>query len=232
VLIRGKIIQKIQIQTEKPMSALPLHFIEQLPEIQTEKPPVLVMLHGYGSNEDDLFSMRTQFDRRFHVVSLQAPIVLDWGGYAWFPIEYTPNGIVVDKPAAVAQLENLKYVLRKIKDKTQCDKLFLLGFSQGTIMSLAAAVHEPTLISGVIGFSGRFERELIPKNPDMAALRELPIFQSHGISDPVIPISAGREAKKVLEELGVNLVYKEYPFAHEISMNCLMDAVKWLEGKM
>ena len=120
-------------------------------------------------------------------------------------------------------------VIQFIHSHTKPNKLFLMGFSQGTIMSLGTALHLPELVSGVLGFSGRFERSLLPDQPNMNALRKLAVFQSHGVSDPVIPVTAGRDAKKILEEYGVNLTYREYPFAHEISMNCLKDAMIWLK---
>jgi phospholipase/carboxylesterase len=173
--------------------------------------------------------MHPYIDPKFHIISLQAPLEMNFGGYAWFPIDYTPNGIVVDLNEAKKTLEQLKNVIQFIHSHTKPNKLFLMGFSQGTIMSLGTALHLPELVDGVLGFSGRFERKMLPDQPNREAIRKLAVFQSHGISDSVIPVAAGRDAKKILEEYGVNLTYREYPFAHEISMNCLKDAMLWLK---
>ena len=61
-----------------------------------EKPPLLLLLHGYGANEDDLFSLAPYLDERFLIVSARAPVNLRGMGYAWFNLGFTPQGISVD----------------------------------------------------------------------------------------------------------------------------------------
>lgn len=209
---------------------LPLSFLERNSSLENDHPPVLLMLHGYGSNQEDLFSMQHFIDPTFHIISLQAPNEIMPNGFAWFPIEFTPNGITVDFNEAKKSLEQVKTIIQFVHSHSQPSRLFLMGFSQGTIMSLGAAFHLPKLIDGVIAFSGRFEKEMFPAEPDREAIKKVSVFQSHGLSDPVIPIASGRSAKNLLQEYGVQLTYKEYPFAHEISMNCLEDAMDWLRN--
>ncbi len=61
-----------------------------------EKPPVLILLHGIGADENDLFGLSAYLDGRFFVVSVRAPYVLPYGGFAWFEIQFEPGGIVAN----------------------------------------------------------------------------------------------------------------------------------------
>ncbi|MCK6602802.1 MAG: dienelactone hydrolase family protein [Bacteroidetes bacterium] len=212
----------------------------QLQQVYLEHPPlressdkkILVMLHGYGSHEEDLFSMHHELDPRFHVISLRAPIPLGWGGFAWFGIDFLPTGISVNEEQAFHQLEHLKHSLRTIKAWFNGADLVLMGFSQGTIMSFGVALTEPTLVSAVIGFSGRLIETMIPKHPSEVLFSRIPVIQTHGISDPVIPVSSAREAASALNRLGFDHEYREYSFQHEISMNCLNDVNDWIQRKI
>jgi phospholipase/carboxylesterase len=67
---------------------------ESLP--QASNPPLLLLLHGVGSNEHDLFGLAPLLDQRFVVVSLCAPITLGPGNYAWFEVAFTPQGSVIN----------------------------------------------------------------------------------------------------------------------------------------
>ncbi|MCA0447956.1 MAG: dienelactone hydrolase family protein [Bacteroidetes bacterium] len=214
------------------MLKLPLHFIEHPARQESEQKKILVMLHGYGSHEEDLFGMYTQLDPRFHIISLRAPIRLEWGGFAWFDIEFLSTGITINEEQAFHQLEHLKATLRQIKDHFNGADLVLLGFSQGTIMSFGTAVTEPSLVSALVGFSGRIVDTMVPKHPPIPLYREIPIIQTHGTMDPVIPIAQGRHASEVLKKLEFDHTFKEYSFQHEISMNCLNDVNRWIKGNV
>src|SRR5262245_29710907 len=64
------------------------------------KPPLLVLLHGYGSNEADLFALAPELDPRFQLVSLRAPIPLGGPAFAWFRLDFTPDGLRADEDQA------------------------------------------------------------------------------------------------------------------------------------
>src|ERR1051325_8494878 len=95
------------------------------------------MLHGYGADEYDLVSIASHLDPSLLTISIQAPIVLDWGGYAWYGLTQTPTGLRGDDESKKASEEKLIASLPEIIKKENGDpqNVFLLGFSQGTAMS-------------------------------------------------------------------------------------------------
>ena len=129
------------------MKQLSLTHIVRQPAVPSEgRPPLLILLHGVGSNEQDLMGLAPSLDGRFLIVSARAPISLSQGAYAWFHIQFTPNGIVIrPEEAEASRLQLLKFV-DEVVEAYQADpaRVFLMGFSQGSIMSLAASLTSPT----------------------------------------------------------------------------------------
>ncbi len=200
-----------------------------------KKPPLLILLHGIGADENDLFGLAPYLDERFFVASVQAPFTLPYGGYAWFELILEPN-----KPMSfnVKQFEQSRRMILEFVDKIvaeydlDADSIFLCGFSQGSMMSMSCALQNPIKFAGVVAMSGRAITEMIPADSNLDDFKDFPIFVTHGIYDPVLPIENGRATKEILSRLPVNLEYKEYPMAHEISQESLRDVVNWFSLKL
>ena len=196
------------------------------------KPPLLLLLHGIGSNEDDLAALAPYLDGRFLMVSARAPLVMGPGSFGWFNIEFTPRGMVAD----LEQAEQSRALLLKFIDEVlgtynpdpAC--LFLMGFSQGAMMSLSVALAQPGKVAGVVAMSERFPSQAQMSAPE--ALKDMPIMVAHGIYDPVLPIDSAREAREKLEALQVALTYREYQMGHEVSMESLRDIAAWLSSTL
>lgn len=208
-----------------------------LPRIEGgKKPPLLLLLHGYGANEDDLFSLAPYLDERFLVVSARAPIRLRgmMGGYAWFNLGFTPQGIAVDPAEVESARQTLKAFIDEIVATYDCDPntVYLVGFSQGAMMGLAVALTYPGTAAAVVAMSGRLMPQTMHQVQDKDALIGLPIFVLHGTQDNVLPISHGRETRAALSELPVNLTYREYPMGHEVSAESLDDVTEWLKARL
>ncbi|MBI3651986.1 MAG: alpha/beta fold hydrolase [Acidobacteria bacterium] len=210
-----------------------IHLVRQ-PQVSQSRPPLLLLLHGYGSNEQDLFSLTSYLDERLLIVSARAPIPLFPGGYGWFQIDFTPQGTRMHADEAeqsrLILLAFLDYLLEVYNADPQ--RVYLAGFSQGAMMSLHLAVTHPEKVAGVLAMSGRVLPEVLPKMAAPEAVAALPIFVSHGIYDDVLPIENGRATRAILENLPVALTYKEYPMAHEISLESLRDATAWLKQEL
>ena len=193
-------------------------------------PPLLLLLHGIGSNEEDLLGLAPYLDERFLVVSARAPVALDYGGYGWFQIDFTPRGMVADVEQAKKSLAMLPGFVDGLVETYGADggRVYLMGFSQGAMMSLALALTSPEKVAGVVAMSGRFPRQVLELEPDREALTGMPVFVTHGLYDPVLPIENGRAARDYLAGLPVELTYREYPMAHEVSMESLRDVAAWL----
>ena len=101
----------------------------------------------------------------------------------------------------------------------------LLGFSQGAVMSLGAQALQPDSVAGVIALSGYFPIEV---ESDAGNLVGRPAFVAHGVHDDIIPVEAGRRTRDLLERHGVDLTYREYPMAHQVSAEEMGEVRGWL----
>ena len=104
----------------------------------------------------------------------------------------------------------------------------LIGFSQGAILSYATALTYPEKVTKVVALSGYFNQEIMPKEIDKNAISHLKFFVSHGSVDQVIPVDWARKAKPALENLGLDVVYNEYPVGHGVAPQNFFDFKNWL----
>jgi len=204
-------------------------------ESTIEKPPLLIMLHGYGSNEQDLFSFATELPKELLIVSAKAPLTLGIGSYAWYSINFDGNnGKFSDLDEArksIQQIENfIDTIIEKYKVNTK--KVFLLGFSQGSILSYAVALKNPTKVQHVVALSGYINRELIPKEMKKEAYKKLDFFISHGTLDQVLPIDWSRSSLPILENLDIKFEYKEYPVGHGVNPQNFSDFNNWIINRI
>jgi phospholipase/carboxylesterase len=197
------------------------------------KPPLLLLLHGYGGNEDDLFSLAPYLDERFLIVSARAPVALtsfSFASYAWFSLGFTPQGVIIDEQEAESSRLTLYRFIEELVDLYQINPsaIYFLGFSQGAMMSLAVALTFPGSAAGVVAMSGRLFPRTLGQITDRDALSGLPIFISHGTRDTLLPIHHARETRLKLSELPVELTYREYRMGHEINEQSLHEITTWL----
>lgn len=196
------------------------------------KSPLLVLLHGVGSNEEDLLGLAPYFDDRFAVLSARAPHDYEYGGHAWFPLEWTPTGFNVD-PAHVeesrAQLVDFLGATMQAY-AARPSQTFLVGFSQGAIMSASVLLSQPDLIAGAVLMSGRIASNVQPVASDQ--LQGKPVMVVHGLYDEVIPVAYGRASRDSLQSLGLALTYREYPMGHQVAEESLNDIDTWLAERI
>ncbi len=216
------------------MAGEDLVYIAAPPRAPAERPPLLVLLHGVGSNEEDLIGLAPGLDPRFYLVSLRGPLTLGPGSYAWFHVLFTPQGPSHDSDEAEASRRLLIEAVPELVAATETDprRVFFLGFSQGAIMSLYTGLSRPDLLAGIVAMSGRVLPEVQDHLADAAALEGLPILLMHGTQDAVLPVHHGREARDFLQTLPVALTYREYPMGHEVSRESLAAANAWLGAQL
>ncbi|MBN1278797.1 MAG: phospholipase [Chlorobium sp.] len=199
---------------------------------EPENAELMIMLHGYGSNEKDLIQLGPILNEKLRYVSARAPHALDIGMYGWFPIEFTSNGITVDYEAAKEARNQLTGFIEEIiaDYRPRGNRVWLMGFSQGSVMSYLTAFERPDLLHGVIACSGQLpQRETVPEK-NVEKLRQLPFLVMHGLFDDVLPIAKGEEANRLLKDILADLTYQEFPMAHEISPAALHLASEWLRA--
>ena len=193
--------------------------------------PVLFLLHGYGSHEEDLFSFANYLPEEYLIISLRAPLTLDFGGYAWYSIHFNENQDKWsdDAEAKTAQeiiLYNINYHLEQFKLKGQ--KVSLLGFSQGAILSWAVGLSHPTQIDKIIALSGYVNEAIFGFAKE--GLDQLRIFSSHGTEDPTLPVDWARKGVELVAKKEIKVDYKEYPAGHGINPENFADLLAWLKA--
>jgi len=212
-------------------SSLVYHVIP--PAIEKPGPPypTVVLLHGRGTDENDLLGLAPYLDKRLLLVSVRAPHPFTVGaGYAWYEV------LEVGTPAAkqfAESYDRLSSFLKDIRREYPIDpsRLYLLGFSMGTVMAYAIALTKPEIVSGVVAHSG-----YVPENSGLKFrldnLGPLSVFIVHGLHDPVIPVSFARRAKELLSQTSARLTYREYPIGHSVSEESIRDVVRWLSERI
>jgi phospholipase/carboxylesterase len=193
-----------------------------------DKPPALIMLHGRGADEDDLIGLSEYLDERLFIVSVRAPFQFAYtGGFTWFDIQD------IGKPEINMFNESFQKLRQFIEDvklgyPVNPDKIFLFGFSMGTMMSYALSLTYPEMIKGVVANSG-----IIPEGLDLEykweEIKGKPFFVAHGVHDSIIPVSFAKRAKVLLEKSNAAVTYREYEMDHQIDEESLADIIKWFE---
>jgi phospholipase/carboxylesterase len=205
------------------------------PRAPSPRPPLLLLLHGIGADENDLLPIAPHLDPRFLVISARAPHEAEPMGYRWYAIDWTASPPRADAAEIEASRELLARYVEEVTSARGTDpaRTFLFGFSQGAIMSLALLLARPPLVRGVVAHSGRLVRLAGPE-PQPEALRHASALVLHGAEDPVVPVSNGRKAQEVLGHLlGDRLTYREYRgLGHGISEESLRDAARWLTARL
>lgn len=213
---------------------LPLIHLVRQPAQPSARPPLLILLHGVGSNEHDLFGLAPELDGRFLIVSARAPNTRAPGSYAWFAVTFTPQGPVIDAAQAESSRQTLTRFIGAACAAYGADpaRVFLLGFSQGAIMSASVALTEPELVTGAVLISGRILPEIRDQIAPPERLAGKPLLVQHGTEDTVLPIQHGRASRALLEQLPVRLEYYEHPIGHEISRDSFDQARAWLSAEL
>lgn len=212
---------------------LSLQYLIRAPKISKAKSPLLLLLHGYGSNEEDLFSFATELSDEYYVVSARAPHDLGYGSYAWYAINFDADeNKFSDLEQAKASRDLISTFIDELVAHFPIDanKVTLIGFSQGTILSYAVALSYPEKVQRVVAISGYLNLDMLLETYQNNDFSTLSIFSSHGTDDQVIPVEWARNAKPVLKELNIDSTYKEYPIGHGISPQNFHDFKHWLEN--
>lgn len=214
---------------------LSLEYLVREPKIKINKPPLLVMLHGYGSNEQDLFSFADELPDELLIISARAPLSMGFGSYAWYTIHLdAPVGKFSDIPEAIKARDTIINFIDEITNNFEFDtnNVFLLGFSQGTILSYAVALNYPGKVQHVIALSGYINNELLPKELYKSDFINLDFYISHGSQDQVIPVDWGRKASPFLDKLGLKNSYQEYPVGHGVAPQNFYSLKSWIDERL
>ena len=215
------------------MSKLPFfHLIKKSCLIDVPS-PLLIMAHGYGSNENDLFSFSRNLPDKLTIVSIRGDINIQNIGYAWYDINIDFNGNkTYDIEKAIESRDKVADCIEKCTEIYNTDKnnVTLLGFSQGSILVNAVALTYPEKVKNVIAFSGVVDPNIISLSSK--SLKNLSFYISHGTLDEVLPYNLSKESLKFLEKNNLNFVFEDFPVGHGVSPENFKSMLSWLTKKL
>ena len=191
----------------------------------TEKMPasgkvrkIVIFLHGYGADGADLISLSDPLSQQLPDCFFSAPNAprkcgASPFGFEWFPIPEVDGSTVPVMMKALAESEKLvNNLINEYLEKFSLsfEDIALVGFSQGTMISLNIGLRHRNILGGIVGFSGRLLMPDVLKSERKD--KYPPVILVHGDADEVVPISFLNEAEKTLKDLGVS-------FSSHISKN-------------
>lgn len=215
-----------------PTATLSLKHLTRFPKQPAETYPTVICLHGRGSNEADLIGLAPALDDRLLWVSPRAPLDL-MGGYEWYRLEDIGVPIQATFDAGMATLD--RFITEAVRAyPVDPQRLFLLGFSQGSMMSYSFALTQPGRVVGVIAQSGYIPISSLNAGwkEDEAMLKGKPFIITHGTHDPIIPVEWGRQARDSLIRLGAEVEYHEFQMGHSVSEDSLMAIMRWTKRQL
>lgn len=198
------------------------------PKTETSLHPTMIYLHGRGADEEDLLGLSGYFDDRLLSISVRAPFRFEFGeGYTWYDI------LEMGKPGQQMFQSSYEKLSSFIDDALKTypidpKRLFLFGFSMGTVMAYAMLLTRPDLFAGIVANSGYLaEDTYLDYRWDAMAGKDL--FITHGKQDPVIPVMAAQRARIQFEQANARTRYREYTMGHQISDESLADITAWIK---
>jgi len=217
-------------QSDKLITDLSIKHIVKYPATyktdSDEKYPVIITFHGHGSNEKDLIGLSEYLQDDLFWISGRGPSALGGNSFDWYELPPTP-----EKIAAI--LQKINTFINELKSEYPIDtnKIFLMGFSQGSMISLSYALAFPSSVAGIIAQSGAIPPNIGLKI-DTQNLIKMSIIITHGIEDRMMPIARAREAKDFLNKLKVDLSYNEFHMGHTINAESIVSVRNWLGLKL
>ena len=211
-------------------TSLSLHHIVRK-SILTENAPLVIMLHGYGSDENDLFSFANELPENLFIISVRAPYKMQPYGNAWYAINFdAEKGKWSDNEQAEESRDLIAEFIDECIATYPVDKnnITLLGFSQGSILSYAVALNYPEKVKNIIALSGYINQDILPKDLESKNLNHLDFYCSHGSADQVIAIEWARQTVPFLSKLNIKHKYSEFPVGHGVAPQNFFDLKNWL----
>lgn len=194
--------------------------------------PTILTLHGRGANAFDLLGLAPHVCAgECLMICPQGPLEMPIGpetiGYAWYPMSMRGPP---DVDAILSAQEKLAEFLDECMRRYPIDpqKLALLGFSQGGVMSYSLALARPERFAALAVLSSWLPKELLARLTISNAVQSLPALVQHGTRDPMIEVDRARNSVEMLRQLRVPLTYREYDMGHEIRPKSLSELSMWL----
>jgi len=201
----------------------------------TGNAPLLILLHGYGSDENDLFSFASELPEALFIVSAKAPYPMEPFGNAWYAINFdAEKGKWSDNEQAIQSRDLISTFIDEVISNYPVDRnnVSLLGFSQGCILSFAVALTYPEKVKNIVALSGYVNKDIIPDNFAEKDYSNLNFYCSHGSVDQVIPVQWAQQTPPFLNQLHIKHKYSEFPVGHGVAPQNFYEFKEWLSKRI
>jgi phospholipase/carboxylesterase len=201
--------------------------------------PLLISLHGGGSSYKDFKDIRKHFENpEFIIATPQAPykwlmgdkIAYDWS--AW------PTGDLMFMQKALKLTSNsIKNLVHSITDQYNISEVYIMGFSQGSIITQIAGINHHDLLDGLIILSGPEinhpgKPEIVwPAEETIRSANHLGLFIAHGKSDEIVDVEFAYKSKVQYEKNGYDVSLFEFEGGHQINTEAMKEIEKWIENQ-
>lgn len=208
-------------------------------EIGTELEYCVIWMHGLGADGHDFEPIVPELNlpespgiRFIFPHAHMQPVTIN-GGFvmrAWYDIIAPDLTARQDHEGIVKSADAVYEIIHEqMEGGFPTNKIILAGFSQGGAMALHIGLRSEDNFAGILALSTYLPLADEVSVPPAAQKNEIPIFMTHGLYDPVIPINAGQISKQRLTELGYQVSWKDYPMEHSVCAEEIVDISKWIK---
>jgi predicted esterase len=197
----------------------------------TKSYPLVVGLHGWGSNAEGFLRLWKVFDEPEFIFAIpQAPYAFGVGtqiGYSWE--EWIPNEEELTIQARQSSEDYVMQVVQTLKENQKVDNVFLMGFSQGGSLAYSVGIKNHEAFDGIIPLGGWLDEDWLDSQT-LAGAKDLPVFIGHGKNDNKVAFKKAKDAKKVLEKLGYDVTFYTFKGGHSVPEEEAEAMILWIEG--
>ena len=217
---------------------------ELLPHITLDSGPEprysVIWLHGLGASGEDFVPVAQELHlpRAVRFIFPHAParpVTLN-GGYvmpAWYDIVSSEIDAAQDAAGIAASRHEIeKLIAHEIARGIVPAHILVAGFSQGGAVALHTGLHAHARLGGILALSTYLPLADTTRAADIGHSRDTPIFMAHGLQDPVVPYTLGRQSAAYLQQLGCTVSWHEYAMPHSVCMEEIRDIERWLAQQM
>ena len=214
------------------MKGLSLNYLVRPAIIEQEngKSPAIFMLHGYGQNKEEFFSIANELPQEYIVISIQAPYKLTENQFFWYAIELGSSKWC-DIVQAQATQHKLLTFIGQACDRFNIDmeQITLMGFDQGGILSLSLALSFPNKVQRVIAINSYIDKKLLSFNYQKNNFENLKICLLHGYSNEIVSLEWAEDTIEFFKKHHISYSYQTFSSGHVFSAEMFYAMKTWIE---
>ena len=199
-------------------------------EQENGKSTAIFMLHGYGQNKEEFFSIANELPQEYIVISIQAPYKLSDSQFFWYAIELVSSKWYDIVQAQATQHKLLTFIEQACdRFNIDMDKVTFIGFDQGGILSLSLAISFPEKVQRVVAINSYIDKKLLSFNYQKNNFANLRVCLLHGYSNEVVPLEWAEDTITFLKNLLIRYDFQTFASGHVFSAEMFYAVKTWIE---